>query len=95
MTPSLYSHQLLFQWSEVFCMDMFDSRFKKEGVMNSNTGADYRRCILQPGGSLVMLSPLANWILRTFKLYKWRWFVEKLTEKETTVDYSDPCCVRQ
>lgn len=34
-------------------MDMFASRFKKEGVMNVKTGSDYRKCILQPGGSLV------------------------------------------
>ena len=32
---------------------MFDSRFKNEGILNPKTGLDYRRCILQPGGSQV------------------------------------------
>ena len=35
-------------------MDMFASRFKQEGgVMSKKTGADYRKFILQPGGSIV------------------------------------------
>jgi Zn-dependent oligopeptidase len=37
----------------VFSNDMFHTRFKSEGIMNPKTGADYRRCILQPGGSKV------------------------------------------
>ncbi|PVU91583.1 hypothetical protein BB561_004325 [Smittium simulii] len=38
-------------WSQVFSADMFENRFKKDGVSNDCTGLEYRYQILQPGGS--------------------------------------------
>ncbi|KAI8872552.1 zincin, partial [Ramicandelaber brevisporus] len=37
-------------WAQVFSADMFYARFKAD-VMNKESGLDYRRYILQPGGS--------------------------------------------
>ena len=39
------------QWSEVYSFDMFETRFKREGLLNLKVGKDYRNCILRTGGS--------------------------------------------
>ena len=37
----------------MFSDDMFETRFVKEGIMSPQTGADYRRYILNVGGTKV------------------------------------------
>lgn len=39
-----------YMWSKVYAADMF-TRFEKEGILNKKTGADYRKAILEQGGS--------------------------------------------
>jgi len=39
-----------YMWALVYAADMF-SRFKKEGVLNTRTGRDYKKMVLEKGGS--------------------------------------------
>lgn len=42
-------------WSNVYAADMF-TRFEKEGILNKKTGEDYKKLILEKGGSTDELS---------------------------------------
>jgi len=53
-----------YMWSLVFATDMFESRFKKEGILNPKTGMDYRTMVLGPGGSIEAMEILKNFLGR-------------------------------
>lgn len=53
-----------YKWSEVMASDAF-SRFKKEGLFNPSTGADYRRCLLSPGSSKPAMELFRDFMGRT------------------------------
>ena len=51
-------------WSNVYAADMF-TRFKKEGIMNKKTGADYRKWILEKGSSMDEIDLVKGFLKRS------------------------------
>lgn len=52
-----------YMWSNVYASDMF-TRFEKEGILNKKTGSDYKKWILEKGGSLPELDLVQGFLGR-------------------------------
>jgi thimet oligopeptidase len=50
-------------WSEVFAADMF-TRFEKAGLFDKKVGAEYRKWILEPGGTVNPKDLISNFLGR-------------------------------
>jgi Zn-dependent oligopeptidase len=63
--PSLFRGQYYgYIWSEVYSSDLFASRWLKEGLLNPQTGLDYRREVISRGGSVDATEMLRNFLGR-------------------------------
>ncbi|KAJ2308324.1 metalloendopeptidase [Coemansia sp. RSA 2706] len=51
-------------WSESIAADLFKTRFMKDGIDNPQTGLDYRREILAPGGSRDAMDSIVKFLGR-------------------------------
>lgn len=52
-----------YMWANVYAADMF-TRFEKEGVLNKKTGADFKKWILEKGGSMEELGLVKGFLGR-------------------------------
>lgn len=59
------SNYYIYQWSRAISTDLF-SRFEKEGMTNPEVARDYRRYVLQPGGSKHAAQLVADFLGRPF-----------------------------
>lgn len=53
-----------YMWANVYAADMF-TRFEKEGIMNKKTGADFKKWILEKGGSMKELELVKGFLGRS------------------------------
>ncbi len=52
-----------YMWSKVYASDMF-TRFKNEGLLNQQTGLEYRKAVLEPGSSREELDSVKEFLGR-------------------------------
>jgi len=52
-----------YMWAKVYAADAF-ARFKKEGMLNSETGASYRKSVLEKGSSVEEIELLKSFLGR-------------------------------
>lgn len=63
MAESYAASFYTYKWCEMLAADAF-SRFKKEGVLNPAVGAEYRRCILDKGGTVPAMQQIRDFLGR-------------------------------
>ena len=63
MTDGYAAALYTYKWSEMLAADAMQ-RFRREGVLNPATGADYRRCILERGSSIPAMQQVHDFLGR-------------------------------
>jgi thimet oligopeptidase len=63
-----------YQWALAIARDLL-TRFQNEGMLNPKTSSDYRKCILEPGGSMEETKMVENFLGRPFNLEAYKKFL--------------------